>query len=342
MTAGRIHARSGGRGETIDVLIPAAEKDLGTLPHAIDSVRSMVRHPIGAIYVVSPDSPRIRAVCARKGCRFVNERRIEPIAKSRIRYRSKRWNRSGWLYQQLLKRSGDRLVRHRHFLVMDADTVLIRPHRFRIGGKTVFYYRRWSQPEYFRTYRRLTGRRPKAKVSFVAHYMLFDRHQLGRLKAMIEARHGKPWHRAILDSIDRTKNFGFSEYETYGNLVYGQNPSAVKLLPARNLALRRSASSLTAAEKRRYARKYRSLSFHKRGVYARGTGRQAARTRPAASGKRGGRPRGRADKPPEFVPPAARFPPTKAARAACQASRADCRLSLRVESSPSADPRPSA
>jgi hypothetical protein len=267
VTTGRVNIS--GSGETIDVLIPAARKDLGTLPHTIDSIRRMVRHPIGAIFVVSPESAGIRAVCARKGCRFVNERRIEPIPKSRIRYRSKRWERSGWLYQQLLKLSGDRLVRRRHFLVMDADTVLIRPHRFRIGGKTVFYCRRWSQPEYFRTYRRLLGRRRKAKVSFVAHYMLFDRRKLARLKRTIEARHGKPWYRAIMDSIDRKRNFGFSEYETYGNMVYGQNPSAVKLLPARNLALRRSASSLTAAEKRRYARKYRSLSFHRRGVYSR-------------------------------------------------------------------------
>jgi len=273
------NARTSASGEPIDVIIPAAPKDLGTLPHTIDSVRSMVRHPIGAIYVVSPENPRIRAVCARKGCVFVNERRIEPIPKSRIRYRSKRWERSGWLYQQLLKLSGDRLSRRRHFLVMDADTVLIRPHRFRSGGRTVFYYRRWSQPEYFRAYRRLTGRRPKAKVSFVAHYMLFDRSKLGRLKAMIEARHGKPWHRAILASLDRTRNFGFSEYETYGNMVYGQNPSAVKLLPALNLPLRRSAASLTKAEKERYARKYRSLSFHKRGVYSRGTRRRSARKR---------------------------------------------------------------
>jgi hypothetical protein len=277
MTAGRIQLS--GSGEPIDVLIPAVDKDLGTLPHTIDSVRRMVRHPIGTIYVVSPDSPRIRAVCARKGCVFVNERLIEPLPKSRIHYRSKRWERSGWIYQQLLKLSGDRLVRRRHFLVMDADTVLIRPHRFRIGGKTVFYFRRWSQPEYFRTYRRLTGRRAKAKVSFVAHYMLFDRHKLFRLKHMIEARHGKPWHRAILDSIDRKRNFGFSEYETYGNMVYGENPSAVKLLPALNQPLRRSASSLTAAAKRRYARKYRSLSFHKRGVYSRGKRRLARKYR---------------------------------------------------------------
>lgn len=267
MTDGTVH--TAGAGGPIDVLIPAAPKDAGTLPFTINSIRRMVRHPLGTIYVVSPESKRIRAVCARKGCVFVNEKRIEPLPKSRIRYRSSRWERSGWIYQQLLKLSGDRIVRTRHFLVMDADTVLIRPHRFRTGGKTVLYYRRWSQPEYFRTYRRLTGRRARANVSFVAHYMLFDRHKLSRLKRAIEARHGKPWYRAIIDSIHPQRNFGFSEYETYGNMLYSRNPSAVKLLPALNRHLRRSAASLTAPEKRRLARKYRSLSFHRRAVYAR-------------------------------------------------------------------------
>lgn len=256
-------------GEAIDVLIPAIDKDLGTLPHVIDSIRREVKHPIGTIYIVSPPSDRIRALCARKGCVFVDERKVLPLRKSQIRYRGRTWDRSGWLYQQLLKLSGDRVVRRNAFLVMDADTVLIRPHRFRIGGKTVFYCRRWSQPEYFRTYRRLTGRSARAPRSFVAHYMLFERRKLQRLKRSIEARHGKCWYRAILASIDRKRNFGFSEFETYGNEVYRQAPGSVMMRAARNRALHGSASALTNKTRLRLARRYRSLSFHKRKGYAR-------------------------------------------------------------------------
>lgn len=256
-------------GEVIDVLIPAIEKDLGTLPYVIDSVRREVKHPIGTIYIVSPSSERIRKLCARKGCVFVDERRVLPFGKSSIQYSGPTWNRSGWLYQQLLKLSGDRIVRRNAFLVMDADTVLIRPHRFRIGGRTIYYCRKWSQPEYFRTYRRLMGRPARAPRSFVTHYMLFEKQKLRRLKRSIEARHGRKWYRAVLRSIDRTKNFGFSEFETYGNYIYSRSPGSVILRASRNRSLHRSASSLTLAQRAKFARRYRSLSFHKRSIYAR-------------------------------------------------------------------------
>ncbi|AEI43713.1 DUF6492 family protein [Paenibacillus mucilaginosus] len=262
-------ARRPGGGPAIDVLIPAIEKDLHTLPYVIDSIRAFVRHPIGRIYVVSPDSRRIRALCAKKKCTFVLETRLLPLTKSRIRYRSRTWDRSGWLYQQLLKLSGDRVCR-RSFLVVDADTVFIRPHRFRIGGRPVFYCRNWSQPEYFRTYRKLMGRRKTAPRSFVTHYMLFERSKLRSLKKTMEKRHGRPWYKAILKSIDRRKQFGFSEFETYGNYVYAHRSKSCILRSARNKALSSHPSRLKGSLVRRLSKAYRTVSFHQRSVYKRG------------------------------------------------------------------------
>ena len=43
----------------IDVLIPATEKDLETLPYTIQSVRLYVRHPIINIFVIAPNSNKI-------------------------------------------------------------------------------------------------------------------------------------------------------------------------------------------------------------------------------------------------------------------------------------------
>lgn len=42
----------------IDVLIPAIEKDSGTLPYVIDAIRKHVKHPIGSIMIVSPNSQK--------------------------------------------------------------------------------------------------------------------------------------------------------------------------------------------------------------------------------------------------------------------------------------------
>ncbi|TVY02113.1 DUF6492 family protein [Cohnella terricola] len=253
----------------IDVVIPAIDKDLGTLPYVIDSVRKYVRHPISRIFVVSPNSPNIKAVCHRKNCVFIHESKVIPLRKNQISYRSKRWERSGWLYQQLLKLGSSSIAQQRHFLVIDADTVLIRPHRFYVDGKQLFYCRSWSQPEYFVTYRKLLGKKASRPRSFVTHYMMFDKTKLRSLKNKIEARNGTKWYKAILKSVDRKKQFGFSEYETYGNYVYSAGPGKVRLKSALNKSLSTSPSALSGAAISKLAQRYRSLSFHKRKGYTR-------------------------------------------------------------------------
>lgn len=67
----------------IDVLIPAIEKDLATLPYVIDSLRRYVQHSISNIYIVSPENSRIRQLCSRKACVFVNETTVLPFTKKR-------------------------------------------------------------------------------------------------------------------------------------------------------------------------------------------------------------------------------------------------------------------
>ncbi|WP_334074488.1 MULTISPECIES: DUF6492 family protein [Paenibacillus] len=252
----------------IDILIPAIEKDLGTLPYVIDNLRRYVQQPIGRIYIVSPASNRIRGLCASKKCVFVNESSVLPITKKDIHYQSSRWNRSGWLYQQLLKMNGDHIVRANHFLVVDADTVLIKPHSFLTGGKTVFYCRDWSQPEYFNTYRKLLGMKAPRPRSFVTHYMLFEKSKLASLKKKIEARHRMPWYQAIIRSINKKKQFGFSEYETYANYMYTIAPGSTLLKSAKNKSMNSNASSLNEKQIRRLALTNRSLSFHKRKIYS--------------------------------------------------------------------------
>lgn len=67
---------------TIDVLIPAIDKDIATLPLVINSLRRHVQHRIGTIYIVSPQSAGIRRLCASKGCTFVDEKTVLPITKN--------------------------------------------------------------------------------------------------------------------------------------------------------------------------------------------------------------------------------------------------------------------
>lgn len=256
---------------TIDVLIPAIEKDLATLPYVIDAVRTHVKHPIGEILIIAPKKQRMIEFCRAKNCTFIDENTVLPITKKDIHYRSRTWERSGWLFQQLLKLNGDKLCTADYFLVIDADTVLITPHLFRQKGKTIFYSRNWSQPEYFVTYKKLMGRRASSSSSFVTHYMLFERKKLYQMKREIEAKHQKPWYSAILSSMNRTKQFAFSEFETYGNYLYSKDRGGMRIKKARNKGLHMNAGQLSKLKRSQLAKKYRSLSFHKRKGYVRTT-----------------------------------------------------------------------
>ncbi|MDT3699294.1 MAG: DUF6492 family protein [Thermincola sp.] len=216
------HGRGSAAEFSIDILIPVIEKDLLSLPFVIDMARENVVHPIAEIMVVAPDNDKIREVCNLKGCRFVNENSVLPITKNEIDYRTNEWDRSGWLFQQLLKLSGDAISSSDHYLVLDADTLLIRAHVFKDKEKTVFYCRRAKIPEYFKTYTRLLGVKATAPLSFVARYMLLEKSKLAEMKKAIEYKNNAVWYKAIIKSINKLRPVTFSEFETYGNFVYAK------------------------------------------------------------------------------------------------------------------------
>ncbi|AKB45107.1 DUF6492 family protein [Methanosarcina vacuolata] len=246
----------------IDILIPATEKDLATLPCTIKSVRLYIKHPITTIYVIAPDSEKIKSVCSKEKCRYLNEDAILPITKKDIDYKVKDIDRSGWLFQQLLKLSGDKICTQEYFLVIDADTVLLKPHTFLIKNKTLFMYSDEYHLPYFKMYKKIVGVEANSCVSFVSHQMLFHKPKLYALKKKIEENTQSSWYSAIINNIDKNETSGFSEYETYGNFVLSNYPQNIKREYFFNISL----NSKKIVELDRIAinlsKKYRSVSFH--------------------------------------------------------------------------------
>lgn len=256
----------------IDILIPVIEKDLEVLPYVIDSARKHIRHQIGDIIIVAPETSKIKRLCFQKNSKFINENSVLPITKKDIDYSPKRRNikvdRSGWLFQQLLKLSGDTLSSQESFLVLDADTVLIRPHVFESNGKTVFFYRKLYYKPYFDTYKRLLGEDADGPVQskfFVSHYMFFKKKRVQELKKLIETKHNTDWYLAILNSMNKNQWDSFSEYETYGNFMMKNHLDEIILKPRRNLSLKRtSIKNFSKLNLKELATKnmVRSISFH--------------------------------------------------------------------------------
>jgi hypothetical protein len=211
--------RPGPRSETpIDIVIPVIDKDADTLPYVIDSAREWILHPIVNIYLVAPsDSQRIRRIAAEKSCVFIDEAPLLPIGKKDIDYKVGDTDRSGWLFQQLLKWCGDRFVTEDNYLVLDSDTVLLRPQAFIHMGWTIFDYCGEHHVPYLDAVERLLKFPPVRRFSFVSHHALINRAVIDELKREIERIHGVEWYRGIIGILDRSNPSSQSEYEAYGH-----------------------------------------------------------------------------------------------------------------------------
>jgi hypothetical protein len=245
----------------LDVIIPAVEKDLATLPHTIEGVRRNLMHPIRNVIVVAPESSKIRELCRRLNVDFTDEKTVAPVSKDEIQYVVDGIDRSGWLLQQLIKLNADKIAITENFLVLDADTVLIKPQRLETRGRSVLMVSDEHHRPYYETYEKLFGYPPHSLLSFVCHYMIFNKQILMPLREAIQKRTQRPWARAIVESIDKNEASSFSEYETYGNFLCEISPRKVVLRYSNNRRL----APMEVWDISRYSAKadrFVSLSFH--------------------------------------------------------------------------------
>lgn len=207
--------------EAIDVVIPIIAKDLHILPLCLEGVRQCVAHPIKDIYIVAPDQQEIVQFCEEQQLKFVDEKTIFGFSPKElgIHYvdaEGQTHDRSGWLFQQLVKLSG-KVGTCQHYLCIDADHVLIRPHVFLTeDGKTVFYMSYEEHQPYYDNIHRLLPNLQLDSLSYVDHKMLFDK---SLLESLHHALGGEQWVQTIIDNYDSHSHAGFSEFELYGNFV---------------------------------------------------------------------------------------------------------------------------
>ena len=229
--------------EEIDVVIPIIAKDLHILPLCLEGVRHQVEHPIKDIYIVAPPQQEIISFCEERGLQFVDEGTVLGFGPKDLGLEvhlpdGKTINRSGWLFQQFIKLSG-KVGTCQHYLCIDADHVLIRPHVFLTQeGKTVFYMSYEEHQPYYNNIHQLLPELELHQLSYVDHKMLFDKEQLARLHETLSQLSGRSWIETIIASYDRSSFAGFSEFEIYGNFVQDKvrRPWLQKRLSYRHMA----------------------------------------------------------------------------------------------------------
>lgn len=248
--------------QRIDIIMPVVEKDLDTLPLSLEGIRRNVLNPIGRIYLIGPENRRIAKFAKENDCVFIDEQDVLGFGPKDLNVVTHSGvDRSGWLFQQFLKLSGE-IGTEKWFVTMDADHVLLRPHTFIDSERRhVFYQSYECNLPYYRTLRRILGDMPLSGLSFVAHKMVFNKDKLKRMRETIE-RHGydrMKWWQVILNALDMSDISPFSEFETYGNFIENEDKVC---LPWRSKNIRNWTEVPNYDDlKGKYGRKYLSATL---------------------------------------------------------------------------------
>lgn len=184
------------------------------------------------------------------------------LQKNKIHFLCDGIDRSGWLIQQFIKLNGDKICSSSKFLVIDADTVLIRPQIFEYNNKDILLFSDEFHEPYYQVFEKIFAYKTKDQISCVTHHMLFDIEKLKKMKAEIEHIHKKLWHDAILDILDYSQLSCFSEYELYGHWVCKNFTSDVCRRYFYNIALSKERLRDISKLERQYSGAQRSISFH--------------------------------------------------------------------------------
>jgi len=240
-------------------------RDVLTLPLVIHGLRKNVRHNISTIYLAAAENKENKALCARLDCDFVDEATILPIRRVDINYLygRHRQDRSGWLFQQLLKLSCEEVSTAENILIVDADTILIRPQYYFHNGIAIMNVSDEFYIPWFLRYEKVYGRRLFFPMSFTSHQMLYERDQLREMKSAMARQHGKLWFEVLLDLIDSNEKSVMSEQDFYGHHVLGVDKKRRKFVHWKNIRLDRIQVNRYEEYEERYAREYKSVSIHK-------------------------------------------------------------------------------
>ena len=247
----------------IDIVIPTLNKDLVLLESYLIYLRKNLMHEIMNIYIVAPASdPYLISYCTENNLIFIDEKKVLGYGKEAISYKVGEVDRSGWLFQQLLKLSGDVFVKNKNYLIIDSDTILINNHCFLYGSKTVFLASsEWNEP-YFKSFSRLFGFVNKTPLSFTAHMMLFNVDKLREMKADISKLHKKTWDKAYIESCDRSEMSGISDYDTYAQWYMEKYPDQAIIIPFYNKSMPRARHKELSSLSTKCSCSFNSLSFH--------------------------------------------------------------------------------
>jgi hypothetical protein len=166
--------------------------------------------------------------------------------------------------QQIIKLNADKFVEKDHYLVVDADTILLRPLIFE-RKKSYLINVHWDCSACRKKYvAKILHNKKAYRYDFLAHNMLFSKKILQDLKQHITDIHQDSWDKVLLKLFNEDKYMCkyFSEYELYATYLTEFSNEKYRFVSNANITVHRNLLKNLDSIIPAYAGDYKSLSMH--------------------------------------------------------------------------------
>lgn len=242
---------------TIDVAIPCHAKDFENLPLVIQGLRANVKNPVGRIVLITPEHLSQELQTKFPDLHVLTDENVLGVGIADALVELVPQERRGWITQQLIKfqvaMSSDTMAT----LILDADTILLKPRIFiNAQGVQVLCVANEFHIPYKKHQRRVFGGQ-NYLLSFVTHHQLMKK---DTLKAIFG--HNGEGLLQFIKLADFSESSAISEYDTYGEWAITHRPSEIAFAKWNNLSVKIIPNKTSYEEIKDKYRLYHSISTH--------------------------------------------------------------------------------
>ena len=223
----------------ISLVVPCHPKDFPLLTAVVDGASQGSRNSISSVTIVVPDGQRDRVQGLPGGPLILEDSEVIPPDLLVALADFVPLTRRGWAKQQLIKFLCAVRSQERATLVLDSDTVLLRPRTWWTpSGLQALCVSHEYHAEYGRHIKRSLGVERARPFSFVTHHQLMQ-------KDVVEGMFGsdavglEQW----LVGADWSSLSAISEYETYGTWLVRNAPERAVLAQWNNRTVSRASAT---------------------------------------------------------------------------------------------------
>ena len=255
----------------IEVIFVSKLEDIQILGLAVKSIVKNSVNPISRIVIAVPETQ-----CKPTSDYFINlanEKLVEVVSENELvteaivqLIREKSPERFGWILQQVLVASFVLTTKSENVLIVDSDTLLIRPQVWVDKFKTQILMPTFElHLPYYNFFQHFSSKYPAPKISFVSHHMLV---QTSIFREVYQVFNGDVYTalEQAFSFADLSDNSPFDlKYEIYAQYLINNYKNQVSLIKWANLSCTRQQLATLIEGKSTaegYARLYNSLSLH--------------------------------------------------------------------------------